>query len=264
MKEHIEKLEQKQAEITSKLKTMELPMQTQDCSTEIISQRENLQMKLNKMTQNAKQEIDAMVSLTELKIAYLRQPKKLTDQMVKKVKFRIITEKTELDAFTQGILKLSETNGNPIELRQIEKIPFNLTIADDKEAAWGDPLPENEASLPLWTNNPTQITILKTAFESLWQKASQPQSLKPYATASKHHTKQHEKPLQQHRKCAEPASNRTQNTHQNKNKSQNTNNTQPHSHKNFFHQLMLYPSLKKNTKSIYVTILHFVCTLWRM
>jgi hypothetical protein len=193
MKEHIEKLEQKQAEITSKLKTMELPMQTQDCSTEIISQRENLQMKLNKMTQNAKQEIDAMVSLTELKIAYLRQPKKLTDQMVKKVKFRIITEKTELDAFTQGILKLSETNGNPIELRQIEKIPFNLTIADDKEAAWGESITENETSLPLWTNNPTQITILKTAFESLWQKASRPQPPKPYTTASKNHTTQHEK-----------------------------------------------------------------------
>jgi len=193
MKEHIEKLEQKQAEITSKLKMMELPIQTQDCSTEIISQRENLQMKLGKMTQNAKQEIDAMVSLAELKIAYLRQPKQLTDQMMKKVKLRIITEKTELDPFTKGILDLSKANGNPIELRQIEKIPFNLTITDDEEAVWGDPLLENETSLPLWTNNPTQITILKTAFESLWQKAQQPQSPKPYTTTPKHHTKQHEK-----------------------------------------------------------------------
>jgi DNA-binding response OmpR family regulator len=178
MKEEIDKLEQKQVQLISKLKTVELPIWSNSPTIDIISKQDNVTMKLMEMAKNAKQKIDALSSFEGLKIAYISHPKKLREELLKKVKMRIITKNHELDAFTKEILKLSEANNNPIELRQIEKLPFNLLIVDDKEAIWGELQTKNENPQNLWTNDPTQIAILKMSFENLWQKSSRIRKLK--------------------------------------------------------------------------------------
>ena len=172
MKEEIDKLKQKQAELVSRLKTTELPIERENCSVEVLSQRDNAFVKLRDMAKNAKNQIDIVTPLQNLTIIYVNHPRKRMEKVLKSVKMRILTEDCELDAFTKKILQFSEANDNPIELRQLEKLPFNLLIVDDKEAMWGETRPKNEYSPIFWTDDPTQISILKASFESLWQKSS--------------------------------------------------------------------------------------------
>jgi len=171
MKEEIDKLTEKQDEIISKLKTIELPIKQEDCSTEAISQQENLFTKLIEMTQNAKQQIDAVTPPEYLKYAYLNFPKNLRESLPKRVKIRIITQSPRPDALTEKIIQQSQTCNNRIQLKQVEKLPFNLMIVDDKEAVWGEFQPKNKDAQNLWTNDRTQIVILKTSFESIWQRS---------------------------------------------------------------------------------------------
>lgn len=169
MKEEIDKLEQNQVELIYQLKTIELPVQKENYSIDVIAQQDKILMKLMEMTNNAKQQINVIASIRELKTAYMNRPKEFRERLLKKVKFRIITENPEQDALVKEILKSSETSNNRIELKRIKKIPFKLLIVDDKEAIWGETQHENENPMNLWTNNPTQIAILKMSFESLWQ-----------------------------------------------------------------------------------------------
>jgi hypothetical protein len=53
----------------------------------------------------------------------------------------------------------------------MEKIPFNLLISDEKEAMWGDVQTKNGNTKNLWTDDPTQVSILMASFDSLWQKS---------------------------------------------------------------------------------------------
>jgi DNA-binding response OmpR family regulator len=172
MKEEIDKLKQKQAELVSRLKTTELPIERENCSVEVLSQRDSAFVKLRDMAKNAKNQIDIVTPLQNLTIIYVNRPRKLMEKVLKSVKMRILTEDCELDVFTKKILQFSEANDNPIELRQVEKLPFNLLIVDDKEAMRGETRPKNEDSPIFWTDDPTQISILKASFESLWQKSS--------------------------------------------------------------------------------------------
>jgi len=172
MKEEIDKLRQKQAELISKLKAIELPIKQDNCSTDVIPKQGDLLVQLMHITQGAKRQIDTVASIENLKYAYLNYPKHIREKLAKRIKVRVITESHEPDAFSEEIIKYSEANNNRIEIRELEKLPFNLIIIDDKEAIWGELQPKNENAQNLWTNNPTQITILKTSFESLWQKSS--------------------------------------------------------------------------------------------
>ncbi len=172
MKEEIDKLDEKKVSLASKLKTIELPIQLDDPSIDVISKHDNVIMKLMEMAKNAKRQIDAIVTFEELKIAYMNHPKKLRERLLKRVKMRMITESHELDAFTKESIQLSKANNNLIELRQVEKLPFHLLIVDDKEAMWGELKPKNQNPQSLWTNDLTQIAILKMFFESLWQNSS--------------------------------------------------------------------------------------------
>jgi len=172
MTEEINKLKQKKAELVSRLKTTELPIERESCSVEVLSQRDSAFVKLRDMAKNAKNQIDIVTPLQNLTIIYVNRPRKLMEKVLKSVKMRILTEDCELDVFTKEILQFSEANDNPIELRQVEKLPFNLLIVDDKEAMWGETQPKNEDSPIFWTDDPTQIFILKASFESLWQKSS--------------------------------------------------------------------------------------------
>jgi hypothetical protein len=51
------------------------------------------------------------------------------------------------------------------------KLPFSILIVDDKEAAWRQNSPYDEVPPLPWSNDPTQIAILKMSFENLWQKS---------------------------------------------------------------------------------------------
>lgn len=173
LKEETDKLEQKQVDLISRLKAIKSPMKQDDCSVEVISKTECAIMKLLEMTENAKQKIDLITSLEDLKMAYINRTKELRQELLKTVKMRIITQNCEIDAFTSEILQSPKTQNNAIELRQIDQLPFNLIIVDDAQAMWGDRQPKNGNTHTYWTDDTTQINILKTSFENLWQKATQ-------------------------------------------------------------------------------------------
>jgi DNA-binding response OmpR family regulator len=174
MKEEIDRLKQKQTELISKLKTVELPIRQEDCSIEVISQLDNALAKLVDMTEKARQKIDVVAPLQDLIIVYVDFPRNIVDRIFESVKMRIIVENAEVDAVTKELLHSSESSNNRIELRQTEKPPIRLMIVDDKEAMWGEAQPSNDHgdSKTFWTDDPTQISILKMSFDSLWQNSS--------------------------------------------------------------------------------------------
>lgn len=169
IKEEIDNLGQKQVDLISKLKRIELPVKKEDCFIEAISQQDNAFAKLIDMTKNTERQIDLVAPFEFLKYAFLNCPKNLKEKLTKAIKIRVITRSYESNAFTKEIIQCSKASNNRIELRQVEKLPFNLMIVDDKEAVWGEFQAQNKNGSILWTNNPTQITILKTSFESIWQ-----------------------------------------------------------------------------------------------
>jgi DNA-binding response OmpR family regulator len=171
MKEEIDKLEQKQVQLISKLKTIELPVYHDDFSIDVVY-KQDLLTKLVDMTQHAKREIDAILSLENLKYTYLNSPKSVEEKPWKAIKIRIITENHEPDAFTKEIIQYSEASNNRVELKQARKLSFNLIIVDHTEAMWGEFQHKNKNAQNLWTNDPIQISILNTSFESLWKKSS--------------------------------------------------------------------------------------------
>lgn len=124
------------------------------------------------MTQKAKRRIDALASLENLKYGYINYSRKLKEKLRKTIEIRVVTERHKPNAFTKELMRYSEASNKRIELRQVEELPFNLMIVDDKEAIWGRFHPKDQNPQSLWTNDPTQIGILKTTFESLWQKSS--------------------------------------------------------------------------------------------
>jgi len=175
IKEEVDKLEQSQSSLASKLNAIKLPIKQNnsdsDCSVEVIYPQQVF-MKLTEIAQNAKQQIDIIAPVEDLKLVYINRPRKLMEKVLKNVKMRVITEDHELDAFTKDIIQFSKANNNSIELEQTEKPPFKLIIRDDKEAMWSEFQPKNENAQTFWTDDPIQITILKTSFENLWQKAT--------------------------------------------------------------------------------------------
>lgn len=173
MKEEIDRLREKQSRLILKLKAVELPVQQESRSTEVILNKDSTLMRLIEMTQNAKHQIDVVTSLEELKIAYINRSKTLTEKLMKTVKIRAITETQKLDTLTENIIKTSKAFNNPIELRQVQEPPFNLIIVDGNEAMWGEFKPKDEdATTYLWTSDPVQIGILGTSFEKLWKDSS--------------------------------------------------------------------------------------------
>jgi len=168
MKEEIEKLKQKQTELTSKLKTIALPAKQEDCTIEAIAQKDTVNSRIANMIENADKQIEIIAPLQDLLTTFADYPQK-TKTKPKPIKIRIITEKHEQQTFTQNILQLLKANQNNVEIKQIEKLPYNLLITDDKEAIWKGNHTANENTQTFYTDAPTQITILKTSFENLWQ-----------------------------------------------------------------------------------------------
>jgi len=168
MKEEIEKLKQKQTELTSKLKTIALPTKPEDCTIEAMAQKDTINSRIANMIENANKQIEIIAPLQDLLITFADYPQK-TKTKLKPIKIRIITEKHEQQTLTQNILQLLKANQNNVEIKQTKKLPYNLLITDDKEAIWKVNHPTNENTQTFYTDAPTQITILKTSFENLWQ-----------------------------------------------------------------------------------------------
>lgn len=176
----MEKLEQKQTELTSRLKTIALPTKQVDCTIEVIAQKDAANPRLANMIENADKQIEIMAPLQDLLITFADYSQK-TRTKPKPIKIRIMTEKREQQALTKNIMQLAKADQNNVEIKLTEKLPYNLLITDDKEAIWKGNDPTNENTQIFWTDDPTQITILKTSFDSLWQKITSIRTLKTNA-----------------------------------------------------------------------------------
>jgi DNA-binding response OmpR family regulator len=166
----MEKLKQKQTELTSKLKTIALPTKQEDYTIEVIAQKDAANPRLANMIENADKQIDIMAPLQNLLITFADYSQK-TGTKPKPIKIRIMTEKREQQTLTKNIMQLAKADQNNVEIKLTEKLSYNLLITDDKEAIWKGNDPTNENTSTFWTDDPTQITILKTSFDSLWQKS---------------------------------------------------------------------------------------------
>ena len=169
MKEEINKVERKRAEIVSRLRTIELPVEKSVASIEVISQRNQVYARLTEIAQNAKKYLDMAAKLENLILVYSNRSRNLTDHILRKVKIRIITESHGYEGLAKELVAASKTSGNSVELRFVERLPFSLIIADDAEAMWGEGQPATEDfPASFWANDPMQIAILKMSFENLW------------------------------------------------------------------------------------------------
>jgi len=74
MKEEIEKLKQKQTELTSKLKTIALPTKQEDCTIEVIAQKDNINARCANMAKNANKQIEIISPLQDLLISFANYP----------------------------------------------------------------------------------------------------------------------------------------------------------------------------------------------
>ena len=172
MRDEIDKVERKRTEIVSKLKAIELPVKQNAASIEVISQRNQAHARLTEIAQNARKYLDIAAKLENLILVYSNRPKNVTDRIIKKVKMRIITESHGYEGLAKELVTASEANGNSVELRFVERLPFSLIIADDTEAMWGEGQPTTEDFPVFWANDPTQIAILKMSFENLWNEST--------------------------------------------------------------------------------------------
>lgn len=186
METEISRLSQEQHGLVSKLREVELPVLPDNCSVDIITDHDNVVMKLLDMTQKAERQIDIVAPFEELRNAYANRPKDLREKLLRTVKIRGIVGNNEFDSLTKDILQSAETKGNPIELRRIEKLPFHLFIVDDREAMWGG-LSKRKVAQDFWTNDPNQISILKMSFDNLWQKSGRKKEVlqKPTKTSKR-------------------------------------------------------------------------------
>jgi sugar-specific transcriptional regulator TrmB len=174
MKDEVDSLTLKQLDLVPRLKSIAVHNTNNDCSLELISKAEVAAAKLMDMTIRARKQIDLITSPREFRMAYTNRSKSLRDRLLRTVHLRVIFPEDQLDSSIRDIIRISERNKNKIEVRHMEKIPFNLLISDEKEAMWGDAQPTNGNVKNLWTDDPTQVNILMASFDSLWQKS------KPY------------------------------------------------------------------------------------
>jgi len=176
MKVEVHTLKQKKYELVSRLEKASYGLEEEN-SIEQLSQQDNVMIRLVQMMKKAQQQIILATSFEQLETSFLRNVRKTLGPGSNKVKVCIIVGLAELnesarelgDVHSLSLLRLPQIEGNRIELRRVETVPFNLLIVDEKEAIWGDFQPEDPSRKILWTNDSTQIGILKRAFDNLWE-----------------------------------------------------------------------------------------------
>jgi DNA-binding response OmpR family regulator len=189
MKEEAHTLRQKKRELVSQLEKASIGMEEEN-SIEQLSQRDNVLMRLDEMIKKAQKQIMVATSFEQLEVSFLRSIKKTFGTNSKQVHICIIVGfpkpeeyARELDnAHSLSLLHLLQYEGNKIEMKKVETIPFDLLMVDEKEAIWGDFQPEDSSRKILWTNDSTQIGILKMAFDNLWETSQRIDSILDVST----------------------------------------------------------------------------------
>lgn len=176
MKEEAHTLRQKKYELVSELEKASYGIEEEN-SIEQLSQQDNVLIRLAQMIKKAQQQIMLATSFEQLETLFLRNIRKTLGTNSNQVQVCIIVGFSEPDEYAHelgdvhslSVLRLPTSEGNKIELRRVETVPFNLLMVDEKEAIWGDFQPEDSNRKILWTNDSTQISILKMAFDNLWE-----------------------------------------------------------------------------------------------
>lgn len=148
----------------------------EECSVEALSRQDNVEMRLIQMVKKAKNQILFAGSLDDVK--------KISNETAGvdgiQIKMRTVVSVSdivdEVDESGDGnalrhFLMVACRGNCKVELKQVDKVSFNLAIVDGKEAIWGEYKPGTVERKVFWTNDPVQVGILKRAFESLWQEA---------------------------------------------------------------------------------------------
>ncbi len=174
MQREIGALEQKQDDLIARLEQTSFGIY-EEKSVEALSKQDNVEMRLTQMVRKATDQI--------LFVGSLEQMRKTVEDMqggVNQIKLRAVLDIGDIKdqaSEPEGLsvlkhLLLVAARGNcSVELRQVKGQSFNLVVVDVKEAIWGEPKADGADHKVLWTNDPTQVGILRRAFDNLWQEA---------------------------------------------------------------------------------------------
>jgi len=176
MKEEARSLRQKKDELISQLEKTTVGLEEKS-SIESFSQKDMMLTKLDSMIKRAKQEIKLACSYDQLQTMFRRNLRRATKP--NQMHAHIIVDGPEQEANlaeldnvnTLEFLHAPPPQETKIELRRVTVLPFNLLMIDAGEAMWGGFQPTHAGQTTLWTNDTTQLDILKMAFENLWQQS---------------------------------------------------------------------------------------------
>jgi DNA-binding response OmpR family regulator len=177
--EEIDTLDAKRNIITSSLPKFKLIPVKVVTSIDKIPATENLYARVMRMTMRAKKNIDGILPYKSvLRMCWAHETQK--SDLIKHRKeakknrqhptVRIITDNRNHINHSRIIQQLEQINYN-LSLRYVKHVSFGAFMVDGAEALWGRFDLHDHESHNLWTNDRVQITILKTAFENLWQNA---------------------------------------------------------------------------------------------
>lgn len=147
----------------------------EESSVEALSRQDNVDLRLTQMSRKARNQILLVGSLDDVK----RIIKECNEDGASQIRMRTIVEAEEVldqaaelgDAdFSRHFLLPAFRGDCRVELRQVDKRAFDLTIVDGREAVWGESKVGVERRF-FWTNDSVQVGILRRAFENLWQEA---------------------------------------------------------------------------------------------
>jgi len=172
MEKEITNLRQKKVELIAQLKTTtRLKTEEEDSSTEVFSEHISVLAKLVQMIKKAKRRIMLVSSLDQVGTVLGRKIEKTIKMGKNQISTQIIIDDSWLNETHTLKLMWSKIADKQIELRHVEMLPFNLLIVDEEEAIWGEFQPRNAGSKIFLTNNQTQISLVKMAFNNLWEQS---------------------------------------------------------------------------------------------
>jgi hypothetical protein len=166
-------LESKRTVLVSQLKRIEALPSKDTTSIYSIPKLENVFEGLVNSAWKAKNTMEMMMSCEYLQYALARYAVERVKHYEKGTKIRIITENKPYEELAWMISRMKHRE-DELVLRLLEQLPFNIIIINGTEALWGQFSMRRGSKNILWTSDPVQLTILKAAFESLWNKASNP------------------------------------------------------------------------------------------
>jgi hypothetical protein len=177
MEREINTLKQKKDDLIAMLENTSFGIYEEN-SVEALSRQDNIEMRLSQMTKKAKNQIVMVGSLEEMKKIIQSSSEATGNQ----IRMRTVVDSSDIKdlggrASLRRFLQVSCKGNCSLDLRQVDRQAFNLLVVDSKEAIWGEPSSKNTEGKVFWTNDPTQVGILRRAFENLWQEALPCESL---------------------------------------------------------------------------------------